>query len=254
MKRERIPDLNDLAFEGRNQEYGAYPLRKKYPLYLFISILAGVFAFSILIMVFFLENILGSDSPVEMSYYTEVQYYSMPVPDIDLAKLAGSLPKPMEEQQIPVVSDTVTDQNLKPAEEPPPPEEEKTKSDTAGKNQGNAVSGTGAGDAGGIVTVIDVYPKFPGGDEARLWFLRKNIRYPETALKNGVQGVVIVVFIIETDGSLSNIEVNKGIGGNCDEEAVRVVKMMPRWEAARRSGKPVRVIVRMPITFRMPGK
>ena len=143
---------------------------------------------------------------------------------------------------------------FKPVEEPPPVEEEEKPADSAGKNQGNALSDQGKGDAGGIVTMIDIYPKYPGGDDARLWFLRKNVKYPETAMKSNTQGVIVVVFVIEVDGSISNIEVTKAIGGGCDEEAVRVVKLMPRWEAARRNGKAVRVVVRMPIVFKIPGK
>jgi protein TonB len=254
MIRNRLPDLIDLAFKGRNQEYGAYPLRKKYPRYVLISTITGVFFFTAVFFIFFLNYLLSSGGPLEFNYITDVQYYSIPLPEDDLTKLAGSLPKPPAEQQVPVVSDSVTEETLKPVEPPPPAEEEQVPPDTAGKGPGNAVSGSGTGDATGIVTVIDIYPKYPGGDDARLWFLRKNIRYPEPALRASIQGVVIVVFIIETDGSISNIEVNKGIGGGCDEEAVRVTKLMPRWEAARRGGKPVRVIVRMPILFKMPGK
>ena len=84
-------------------------------------------------------------------------------------------------------------------------------------------------------------------------FLRNNVHYPDGAYKSGLQGVVMVVFVIETDGSISNIQITKGMGSGCDEEAMRVTKMMPRWEPGRRSGKPVRVMVRMPIVFKIPG-
>ena len=72
--------------------------------------------------------------------------------------------------------------------------------------------------------------------------------------KTGIEGVVMVIFVIEPNGTLSNIEVSKGIGGGCDEEAIRVVKAMPLWEPGRRSGRAVRVLVRMPIVFKIPGK
>jgi protein TonB len=114
--------------------------------------------------------------------------------------------------------------------------------------------GTGPGEDTGIYTTIDVYPRFPGGDQARFYFLRTNIRYPEAAVKTGVEGIVMVVFVIEKDGSVSNVEVSKGIGSGCDEEAVRVIKLMPRWEPGKRSGRAVRVLVRMPIVFRIPSK
>ena len=70
----------------------------------------------------------------------------------------------------------------------------------------------------------------------------------------GIQGEVMVLFMVEPDGSISNVSVNKGIGKECDEEAARVIKSMPRWDAGRRNGKSVRVLVRMPIVFKIPGK
>jgi len=185
-----------------------------------------------------------------------VEYYSLiPPPDDNLNKLAGSLPQQPEAEQAPVVVDSVLEKKLRPVENTPPPEEDQRPADSAGGNPGNAVDGKGEGNASGLVAVIDAYPKFPGGEDSRLWFLRRNVRYPDAALKASIQGVVVVVFIIETDGSLSNVEVTKGIGGGCDEEAVRVVKMMPRWEPARRNGKAVRVVVKFPIVFnKMPAK
>lgn len=255
MKENRNSDLFEMVFSGRNQAYGGYVLRKKYNKYLLISVILAVLLFTGLtvgpVIYYYFEPIPLLDNDL----ITDVQYYSvLPPPDETLNRLAGSLPKPPQEVQAPVVVDSVTAEKLKPVEENPPVEEETTATDTAGKGQGNAVSGHGEGDAAGIVTVIDVFPKYPGGDDARLWFLRKNVHYPETALKAGAQGVVVVVFIIEADGSLSNIEVTKGVGGGCDEEAMRVVKLMPKWEPARRNGRSVRVVVRMPIVFRLPGK
>jgi len=255
MKTDRQPSLFDIVFAGRNQAYGGYVLRKSYPKYLLISTIAGLL---ILIAAVFGPFLYFYFEPVPLmddDFITTVEYYStMPQPEEDPGRLAASLPRKIEEQQTPVVSDSVTEQKLKPVENTPPEEKDDAPADSAGKPQGNAMTGSGDAQATGLVSVIDVYPKYPGGDEARFWFLRKNVRYPESALKSSVQGVVIVVFIIETDGSLSNIEVTKSIGGGCDEEAVRVVKLMPRWEPAKRNGKAVRIVVRMPIVFKMPGK
>jgi periplasmic protein TonB len=255
MKENRRADLFEIVFSGRNKAYGGYVLRKKYNKYLLISIIIAILLFTGLtvgpVLYFYFEPIPLIDNDM----ITDVQYYSMlPPPNEEMNKLAGSLPKPPEAEQAPLVVDSVTAEKLSPVEDNPPVDEENNPADTAGKGKGNAINGLGEGDASGIVTVIDVYPKYPGGDDARLWFLRKNVHYPESALKTGVQGVVVVVFIIEVDGSLSNIEVTKAIGGGCDEEAMRVVKLMPRWEPARRNGRSVRVVVRMPIVFRMPGK
>ena len=255
MKANRTADLFDIAFTGRNQAYGGYDLRKRYPRNLLISIIIAIFIFLVIVisplLYFYFEPIPLLDNDL----MTDVQYYSvLPPPDDNLNKIAGSLPKPPEDEQAPLVVDSVTEAKLKPVETTPPREEEQSPVDSSGKNQGNSLNGNGEGNTSGVVSVIDVFPKYPGGDDARLWFLRKNVRYPETAMKSSIQGVVIVIFIIETDGSLSNIDVTKSIGGGCDEEAVRVVKLMPKWEPARRNGKAVRVVVRMPIIFKMPGR
>ena len=255
MKANRPPDLFDIVFSGRNQAYGGYILRKRYPRNLLIATILSVFLSVAAVLSPFIYYYFEPIPLFDDDMITNVEYYSvLPPPDDNLNKLAGSLPREPEFQKAPVVSDSVIEEKLKPVEEPPPIEEEEKPADSAGKNQGNALSDQGKGDAGGIVTMIDVYPKYPGGDDARLWFLRKNVKYPETAMKSNTQGVIVVVFVIEVDGSISNIEVTKAVGGGCDEEAVRVVKLKPRWEAARRNGKAVRVVVRMPIVFKIPGK
>jgi len=111
-----------------------------------------------------------------------------------------------------------------------------------------------SGDSDEIFTVVEEMPCFPGGDEARIRFLQLNIHYPGTARNNGIQGKVFVTFVVEKDGSLSNFRVLRGIGGGCDEEAVRVIKMMPKWIPGRQRGKPVRVQFNVPIRFTLTQK
>ena len=100
-----------------------------------------------------------------------------------------------------------------------------------------------------IFTIVESMPEFPGGEEARMKFLLQNIKYPQIARESGIQGVVYVTFVVEPDGSITNVKVIRGIGGGCDEEAVRVVKMMPKWIPGNQRGKPVRVQFNMPIKF-----
>jgi len=105
-----------------------------------------------------------------------------------------------------------------------------------------------------VFTVVEKMPGYPGGDEARIAFLGQNIKYPEQAKKNGVQGKVFVTFVVETDGSISNVKVLRGIGGGCDEEAVRVIKLMPKWSPGMQDGKAVRVQFNLPIRFTLSAK
>ncbi len=102
-----------------------------------------------------------------------------------------------------------------------------------------------------IFTAVEQNPEFPGGMSAMYRFLGNNIKYPSEAQKNKVQGRVFVRFIVEKDGSIGRVEVLKGIGFGCDEEAIRVVKSMPKWIPGRQNGKPVRVYYNMPIVFRL---
>lgn len=93
-------------------------------------------------------------------------------------------------------------------------------------------------------------PEYPGGDKARQEFIAKNLIYPDTAIKMGAQGMIILQFIVETDGALSNIEVVKKFDDACAEEAVRVAKLM-RWNPGKQSGKEVRVKIYMPVKFKL---
>jgi len=104
-----------------------------------------------------------------------------------------------------------------------------------------------------IFQIVETAPAFPGGDIARMKFLQDNIKYPQMAKESGIQGTVYVTFVVERDGSVTDVKILRGIGGSCDEEAVRVVRNMPRWEPGKQRGKPVRVQFNMPIKFTLAG-
>ena len=98
---------------------------------------------------------------------------------------------------------------------------------------------------------VEKMPTFPGGEEALMDFIGTNVRYPQYAVEHNITGKVYVKFVVEPDGSVSNIGVLRGIGGGCDEEAVRVVQMMPDWIPGEAFGKKVRVSYMLPINFRL---
>ena len=102
-----------------------------------------------------------------------------------------------------------------------------------------------------IFIVVEDSPTFPGGDEARIRFLNDNIHYPQMAKESGIQGTVFITFVVERDGSVTDVRILRGIGGGCDEEAIRVVKLMPQWHPAKQYGKAVRYQYNMPITFKL---
>ncbi len=98
-------------------------------------------------------------------------------------------------------------------------------------------------------SVVEIAPNFPGGDESRMRYLAHSLKYPQEARENNIQGDVYVQFIVEMDGSLTHIKVLRGIGGGCDEECIRVVKLMPKWNPGKLRGKPVRTQFVLPIKF-----
>lgn len=100
-----------------------------------------------------------------------------------------------------------------------------------------------------IFTVVESMPEFPGGPAKMMEYIAKNIKYPAMARESGIQGRVFVNFVVEPDGSVSNVKVLRGIGGGCDEEAVRVVESMPTWTPGRQRGKAVRVSFNLPVRF-----
>jgi TonB family protein len=102
-----------------------------------------------------------------------------------------------------------------------------------------------------IYQTVDEMPEFPGGVEALMDYVSRNVKYPESAKENNLQGRVLVKFVIEKDGSVSNVEVGRGWGNELDDEAVRVVKAMPKWKPGKQDGKPVRVSFMLPINFKL---
>ncbi len=102
-----------------------------------------------------------------------------------------------------------------------------------------------------IYQIVEVMPEFPGGMEKMMDYLSKNIKYPEEAKEKGISGRVFLSFVVEKDGAVSDVKVAKGIGKECDDEAVRVVQAMPKWKPGLQKGKPVRVSYLLPITFKL---
>jgi protein TonB len=100
-----------------------------------------------------------------------------------------------------------------------------------------------------IFQVVEDPPQFPGGEEELFKYLGKSIQYPPMAKDAGVSGVVYVTFVVNEDGSISDVEVLRGIGAGCDKEAIRVVKNMPKWKPGKQRGKSVKVQFNLPIRF-----
>ncbi len=117
-----------------------------------------------------------------------------------------------------------------------------------GLQSGN-MPGENAANESEIFVIVEQMPEFPGGSQALLQYLATKIHYPELARENKVEGLVVVQFIIDEKGKISNVTVLRGIGGGCDEEAIRVIKVMPDWQPGRQRGMPVKVRYNVPVRF-----
>jgi len=114
------------------------------------------------------------------------------------------------------------------------------------------VEGSDSDDLVDIIFIpIADWPSFPGGDVAMAKFLSENMHYPKIAVQEGIQGSVHVMFVVEKDGSITNVELLKDIGGGCGDEAVRVIKMMPKWNPGKQRNHAVKVKMRMPVKFKL---
>ena len=102
-----------------------------------------------------------------------------------------------------------------------------------------------------VYQIVEQMPEFPNGQEALMLYIAKQVKYPAEAKKAGAQGRVFIGFIVEPDGSLSDFKVLRGIGHGCDEEALRVVKSMPKWKPGMQRGKAVRVQYLVPVNFKL---
>jgi protein TonB len=102
-----------------------------------------------------------------------------------------------------------------------------------------------------IFQIVEEMPAFPGGEQKLMEYVGKNIKYPQIARETGIQGRVFIGFVVEPDGSVSNVKLLRGIGGGCDEEAMRVVKSMPKWKPGKQRGKAVRVSYQIPVFFKL---
>jgi protein TonB len=262
---EKNPELNDIVFEGRNKEYGAYMLRRLYNKYVSLSTTGALILFTLivsypLITAFFVKEDNNDKSTGNIRVITlENIFTEIPVNNENIQIPKNNSPK------TPSIKFLVPD--VKPDElvsnEVIPTQEELT-----GKNPGIE---TVEGNINGIDPIVEtieltetnnevtetIYtwaeemPKFPGGDSELMKFFSQNLVYPEIAKRAGVEGKVILSFIVDKNGNIVDVKVAKSIGAGCDEEAMRVLKIMSRWIPGKQNGNPVLTRINIPVVFKL---
>jgi protein TonB len=254
------PIRNDLVFENRNKSYGAYDLRRNQNKTLAISLLITSFAFVLIIgfpkIASWLSN---SEKDVEVPLViTNVDL--TPPPPIDESEPPPPPPPPPPVMEtVKFTPPKVVDEEV--VDEPPPIQTADLPqiSTVSQEGEGNndiiipEAAGTGVVESAPeeIFTVVEQMPDFPGGPEGLMKYLSNNIKYPAFEADNGITGRCVVTFVVERDGSISDVRVLRGVNGGpgCDKEAIRVVKSMPSWKPGKQNGRAARVQYNLPINF-----
>ncbi len=262
-------DYLDILFEGRNKKYGGYELRKNYPKRAKRSLLVIAFIGFAAAAYAIISNLKPKTVETPVAINKEITLAEPP--PIDPKKPP---PPPPPAEPPPPVKPTVKftppvikkDEEVKEEEKPAEVKELKEaaagvktqEGDVEGIDPGivdNPGTGTGVVDAPppppAVFTYVSQMPEFPGGNAAWNDFLSKNLRYPEFAKENNIQGRVTVKFVVNENGSVSDVSVVKGIGGGCDEEAIRVIKKVPSWKPGKNNGVPVKVWFNQTIKFQL---
>ncbi len=251
---------DDIVFEKRNKEYGAYVNRKNYSKYVLIALGVTV---AILILVLaapaiarLLESVRSAEPPKLKETTISLDQPppitpQPPPPDV-------RIPPPVK-TVIKFLPPKVTEKEVVEEEEMPTIEEIK-------ENETGAVAQEGTGEVvfeepapvvaeentdDKIFYAVEQLAEFPGGNAAMYKFLNKNQKYPASARRMGVEGKVYVKFIVDKEGAISNIEIVKGINADLDNEAIRLIKIMPPWKPGKQNGRSVKSQFVLPVYFKL---
>lgn len=245
-------DIDEIVFEKRNQDYGAYYLRKKYNRYvtraLTISVLALLMATIIPFILFKQARSINDNKDVS------VEFTDMNKPPEDAPPPPPPPPPPEAlEQKVKFTAPVVTSDTVEDTGALNQDDLNQQSTTTAVTEETDIVVEETVNEVieqqAPILTIVELMPSYDGGETAMYEWLGNNIKYPQVAKETGITGTVIVTFVVEKDGSITGVQVLKDIGGGCGEEAVRVVKNMPKWKAGKQNGVPVRVQFNLPIRF-----
>ena len=267
-------EWTDLVFEGRNQAYGAYKLRKGTAKRNVWALIIVGLAAALLYLGLQLQKMAEANKKVENTQAVELAKLNTEKKEAKVEKkeIIKQEPEKVVEQVKSSVKFTAPvikkDSEVK--------EEDEIKLDEVQKSDKavGAFTVEGNDEVGGAVlkakediaapeppkhvveetkifTVVEQMPMYPGGDAALMGYLRDNIHYPTVAAENGVQGRVVVGFVVERDGSITDVKILRGVDPSLDREAMRVVKSMPRWNPGKQNGSAVRVKYQVPVSFRL---
>ena len=269
-------DFLDILFDGRNKDYGAYELRRSEDRRVRNAIVGTASIALVIIGGYVLSNKLMAAG---MHTRSEIETTSTVLKTLEMPEEAPATPPPPAvptppppaRSSVAFVTPTITDEEIAANEtEVPKMDDIGNKAIGLANTVGDDVNGfenpfdNGVPGGHGVVeapkveekstifTFVEIMPSFPGGEEALAKFLQKNLRYPRMAQESSIEGRVFVQFVVNTDGRISDVQTVGGVkGAGLEEEAIRVVKMMPNWKPGKQNREPVMVRFNLPIGFKL---
>jgi protein TonB len=248
-KDEKVPGFDEIIFENRNKEYGAFDLRKNYNSTTSISILGGIAFCALLVVAISLSTEKGTATEPPVSVVLKMTDPIIPDP-------VRNDPKPPDELAniVKNVAPIVTEDSLQDLNLPPVTDDlvQTTKNKAVGETAVFEVPGDPViqPDVEPYISVQEM-PEYPGGLPELMKYIGNSLSYPDEAIANNIQGRVIVKFVVNTDGSVDRIQILKGIDTSLDNEAVRVIKTLNRFRPGKQGGVPVPVWYTIPVLFRL---
>jgi len=255
MAKEKItaPAFDDIVFENRNKEYGAYSLRKKYNRNVVIALIIGILILGTAVITPYLNAKAAENKAKKAERQVEIKMENLDQPQQIAPPPPPPPPPPDAVQQARYVPPVVVD-SIKP--------EEATQLMSADQAQVEVKNEEVVAEVAVVAeevqenvdeaepfVVVEEMPMFPGGESALLAYISEHTQYPEVAKENNIQGKVIVRFCVTSKGGVDKVEILKSVDPELDKEAIRVVKTLPAFKPGKQGGKPVPVWYMVPINF-----
>jgi periplasmic protein TonB len=255
-KVNRIPSFNDIVFENRNKEYGAYKLRKKYDRNVIIALILSIMIFGTAIITPYLNAKAAESKAKKTERQVEIKMENLDQPDNLVAPPTPPPPPPQDVVQQaryvpPVVVDSVKPEEASQLMSADQAQVEVQNEEVVEEVALKAEEVQEDPDEDEPFYVVEEMPLFPGGDAAIQKYIGENVVYPEIAKENNIQGRVIVKFCVTPKGGVDQVSVLKGVDPELDAEVVRVVKTLPKFKPGKQGGKPVPVWYTIPIYFQL---
>jgi protein TonB len=256
MAKEKItaPAFDDIVFEYRNKEYGAYRLRKKYNRNVVISLLIGILIIGTAIITPYLNAKAAESKAKKAERQVEIKMENLDQPAEQIAPPPPPPPPPQDVVQQaryvpPVVVDSVKPEEAAQLMSADQAQVEVKDAEVVEEVQVAAEEVQEDVDAAEPFVVVEEMPMFPGGEVALLAYIAEHTQYPEVAKENNIQGKVIVRFCVTSKGGVDKVSILKGVDPELDKEAIRVVQTLPAFKPGKQGGKPVPVWYMVPINF-----